>query len=649
MIIRHNNEKPTAVLFFTLTFLLIIVFTQNTFSQNYEIDEIEFIHKDKQTLEDSELKDAVSVTKSKYYYPDALTADVISLRNYYFDNGYFEAKVDKELSFNMEDSTVSINFVITANHHYRIGKIQRTGLNNVLDSLHKIIDTMKTIQVNNFYNKTDMVYYSNGILDFLQNSGYMTATLKNDSGYILKKQDTTVFLTFNFINADTIYKFGKTEIFIDSNIYNVSTEFLRKGVAYDEGEVYSKKKRLDTDKNISQMPIIKNARIRTTSILGTSVNLRIDCRLSKKHELTPFAEGTNINNYFYGGGGLQYTNKYFLGNGRIFTSELHTLIHSMSVNLIEFVNQLTQPYFINDKSSLNDKFSLGYYNFVGYDDYYLGNIISFRYYIADHTFYNKATIDLNEELLKIKYDFGDLPTINLFNSFLSISLIHDNTNNAIAPSRGFYHSITVGEGGLLPQWILNSFKNDFSYSKFIKLSTSNRLYINLANNEGENVIASKFIIADNISRGGGPKVVPIQPIYRYFSGGSNSLRGWYANSNGFVNEKRFGGNFWLDGSIEFRKKLFPGSSTFTKNIGAVVFADYGNVWETHSDFRFDQIAIALGFGLRYNIFIGPIRIDLGFKLYDPLDAEGKKWLLQNDFKTIFKNKLAVNFGIGEAF
>jgi outer membrane protein assembly factor BamA len=232
---------------------------------------------------------------------------------------------------------------------------------------------------------------------------------------------------------------------------------------------------------------------------------------------------------------------------------------------------------------------------------------------------------------------------------LSITFIHDNTNNAIAPSRGFYHSITAGEGGLLPQWILNSFENNFSYSKFIKLSTSNRFYLNLSNTEGENVIATKFIIADNITRGGGPKVVPIQPIFRYFRGGSNSLRGWYSNSNGFVNDRRFGGNFWLDGSFEFRKKLFPGSSTFTKNIGAVVFADYGNVWETHQDFRFDQIAIAIGFGLRYNIFIGPIRVDFGFKLYDPLDADGKKWLLQNDFKTIFSKKLAVNFGIGEAF
>jgi outer membrane protein assembly factor BamA len=274
---------------------------------------------------------------------------------------------------------------------------------------------------------------------------------------------------------------------------------------------------------------------------------------------------------------------------------------------------------------------------------------TFRYYIADHTFYNKAAVDLNEELLKIKYNFGNLETINLYNSFLSVTFIHDNTNNAVAPSRGFYHSITLGEGGILPQYILNSFDNNFSYSKFIKISTSNRYFINISNKEGENVIASKFIIADNISRGGGPKVVPIQPVYRYFSGGSNSLRGWNALANGFVNEKRFGGNFWLEGSFEFRKKLFPGSLSFTKNIGAVVFLDYGNVWETHTDFRIDQIALALGFGLRYNIFIGPIRVDLGFKLFDPLDVDGKKWLYQNDFKTIFIHKLAISFGVGEAF
>ena len=149
--LKYTNEKPTSVLLFIFSFLIIFIFTCNTFSQSYKIDKIKFTHKDIQTIDDSELEDAVSVSKSKYYYPDALAGDVISLRNYYFDNGYFEANVDKTLDFNMEDSTVSINFIITANHHYRIGAITRAGLDKVLDSLRKVIDTMKTIQINHFY------------------------------------------------------------------------------------------------------------------------------------------------------------------------------------------------------------------------------------------------------------------------------------------------------------------------------------------------------------------------------------------------------------------------------------------------------------------------------------------------------------------
>jgi outer membrane protein assembly factor BamA len=349
------------------------------------------------------------------------------------------------------------------------------------------------------------------------------------------------------------------------------------------------------------------------------------------------------------GGGLQYLNKYLWGNGKIFTSEIHALYSNPSVNLVEMINQITFPYFYNNQSSLNDKLSLGYYNFDGYINNYLGNILSFRYYIADHTFYNKATLDLNEELMRFKYEFGEKQIVNLYNSFLSITLIHDNTDNAIAPSRGYYHSITIGEGGLLPELILNAFENNFSYTKFVKISTSNRYFIDLSNKEGENVIASKLIAAVNIERGTGPKTVPIQPLYRYFSGGSNSLRGWAPLSNGFVDDKRIGGNFWLEGSIEFRKVLFPGSSSFTKNIGAVVFADYGNVWETYKIFRLNQIAFDIGAGLRYKIFIGPVRMDFGFKVYDPLAEDGKKWIHQNDFKTIFKDKFTINFGIGEAF
>ncbi len=162
------------------------------------------------------------------------------------------------------------------------------------------------------------------------------------------------------------------------------------------------------------------------------------------------------------------------------------------------------------------------------------------------------------------------------------------------------------------------------------------------------VFAASFKVGDIIEYGHGDKQLPVQALYRFFSGGTGSLRGWGAKMNGVLVDRLNGGEFLLEGSLELRKKLFPNSSSFTSNIGIAVFLDYGNVWETHRDFRFNQIALAIGFGPRYNLFLGPLRVDLGFKLYDPTDRQNQKWLF-NNFSRMFKDKFAITVGIGESF
>jgi outer membrane protein assembly factor BamA len=188
---------------------------------------------------------------------------------------------------------------------------------------------------------------------------------------------------------------------------------------------------------------------------------------------------------------------------------------------------------------------------------------------------------------------------------------------------------------------------NISYSQYVKLFTDNRFYLNLSRRPGNTVIATNFKIGDIIEYGSGERQIPVQPLYKFYSGGSSSVRGWNAQQNGILANTERGGNFLVEGSIELRKKLFPRSQSFTKNIGAALFFDYGNVWEDHKEFEFNEIALAIGFGVRYDLFIGPVRIDLGFKLYDPRDTENK-WLFGN-FGRIFKDKFAVHFGIGQAF
>jgi outer membrane translocation and assembly module TamA len=49
-------------------------------------------------------------------------------------------------------------------------------------------------------------------------------------------------------------------------------------------------------------------------------------------------------------------------------------------------------------------------------------------------------------------------------------------------------------------------------------------------------------------------------------------------------------------------------------LGAVVFLDGGNVFQTPGDIRLGELRGAAGFGFRYRSPLGPIRVDLGFKL-----------------------------------
>jgi outer membrane translocation and assembly module TamA len=137
-------------------------------------------------------------------------------------------------------------------------------------------------------------------------------------------------------------------------------------------------------------------------------------------------------------------------------------------------------------------------------------------------------------------------------------------------------------------------------------------------------------------------------LYKFFSGGGNSVRGWDAQKNGILQNTKNGGKFLFEGSFEYRWMMFADKSNFMKDIGTVFFLDYGNVWDNHTDFHLKQIALAVGFGFRYYTFVGPVRIDFGIRLYDPNEDESKRWIFKN-LKGIFSGKSTIQFGLGNAF
>jgi len=630
---------------FLLFFLLIpySVFSQQVLG----VDEIEFIHKDSTSFDVAALKDAVGISQVDAYDSKIAGEDIHKLKKFYFDNGFFDTQVDTVIKYNLKDEEVTVQFIIKENKRYRIEKIIYNGLDKISKDLKFSVDSIKNIKEGRPYNKVLITQQGNAIVDLLQNNGYMNATLKPDSGTIIRKYSETVSVTYNFTNADTIFYFGKTDVHINNNEYGVTENLFYDEITYSEGEIYSKQKKLETERGMSHIAIVGSARLVADSVNATNKpEFTAEINLTNKVELIPYIKAANIDNIFFFGGGAQLVNKYLWGAGRVLNLQVESMINSLQINRSEFTASITQPHVIRKNITLTDKVTLGLYNLPQFKSYYTGNLTSANILFGTHTFYNTGLVELNEELVWFKYEDID-STLKLFNSVLSVTAIHDNTNDAFNPSAGFYHSISAGSGGLIPKLIIEGSDLNISYSQYVKLFTDNRFYFNLSKRPGNTVIATNFKAGDIIEYGSGDKLIPVQPLYKFFSGGSSSLRGWNAQKNGMVDTTENGGNFLLEGSIELRKKLFPRSRSFTKNIGMALFFDYGNIWKNHSEFKFNEIALAVGFGIRYDFLIGPIRIDFGFKLYDPKDAEDK-WLF-NNFERVFKDKLAIHFGIGQAF
>jgi outer membrane protein insertion porin family len=111
----------------------------------------------------------------------------------------------------------------------------------------------------------------------------------------------------------------------------------------------------------------------------------------------------------------------------------------------------------------------------------------------------------------------------------------------------------------------------------------------------------------------------------FYAGGTNSVRGWSRESLG---PKRPFLEVEEDGSETFRGYLPTGGrALFTssiearysldhrwKGVGIATFLDAGQVWTSFSNMEERSLQFGTGVGIRYESVIGPIRLDIAWKV-----------------------------------
>lgn len=157
-------------------------------------------------------------------------------------------------------------------------------------------------------------------------------------------------------------------------------------------------------------------------------------------------------------------------------------------------------------------------------------------------------------------------------------------------------------------------KGDFDYTRLLQLDVKNQLALHFGLG-----IAYPY---------GNSNILPFEK--RYFSGGTNSVRGWnvrelgpgkFRGSDGKIDFINQTGDMKLDMNVELRTALFW-------KFNGAFFVDAGNIWtlknykdQPGGQFKFDsflkQLAVAYGLGLRVNFDYFVVRLDCGMKAVNP--------------------------------
>jgi outer membrane protein assembly factor BamA len=135
----------------------------------------------------------------------------------------------------------------------------------------------------------------------------------------------------------------------------------------------------------------------------------------------------------------------------------------------------------------------------------------------------------------------------------------------------------------------------------------------------------------------------------YFAGGSNDNRAWQSYSLGPGSSQTIydfnEANMKIAFSTEYRFNVFGG-------FNGAIFVDAGNIWNvldnvTDEKMTFDGLkslrdtAIGSGFGGRYDFNFFVVRLDVGFKTYNPGD-DSQKWFRDYNFANSVLN-IGINY------
>lgn len=530
------------------------------------------------------------INKSGLYKNDQIDEDLKRLQEFYQKNGYIDMQVKDVSTEDLGEDRIKLKITVFEGIKYQTGSVQIQG--NTLYDTPRIMNTI-TMKEGSVFSPQGLQADIQAIKDLYGTDGYIDAEVVPTRQANIERGRMDIVLTIKEGAQSFVEK-----VVIQGND-RTKDKVLRREMALAPGEVYdsvkadASKKRLenlgyfskvDVGPQDTSVPNRKNVLVTVEEQRTGSVTF--GAGFSTVDSLLGFVELTQGNFDI-----TKFPN--FTGGGQKFRTRLQ-----YGLTRKDFIVSLTEPWFLNQRLSFGGDlfFNESTYDSDDYDQRRFGADI--RIARALNQFWTIGAKYQLEQIDIYNVNVSNVPQLaqeegNRTKSSVRGTLTYDTRDNLILTRKGEKVEFAAeGAGG--PLWgQTDIWKLELEGSKYWGLP-----YDMIFSLRGATGVVGSY---NNMPYG-----VPI--FDRFFIGGSRTVRGFNYREVGPRypgTDEPSGGNTMGYTSAEL---TFP----IMDRVRGAVFVDAGFDNVDTFDYSMSDIQVGTGFGLRLDLPIGPLRLDLGF-------------------------------------
>ncbi len=543
-------------------------------------------------------------SSSDKYSKQRLAGDLETLRSYYMDRGYIDFNITStQVSITPDRRDVYITVNVSEGERFAVGEIVLAG-DLVLDEqqLRELIP----LRPGDTFSREKVTRAINSITEQISNRGYAFANVNAIPEF--DRDRRLVALRF-FVDP------GKLVYVRRINIHgNTKTrdDVIRRELRQMEGGLLAIEKLNLSRRRLNRLGYFGQVNIETPAVPGTPDQVDVNLSVTEQPSGS-FSAGIG---YSQAQGALvnaSINQNNFLGTG---TSNSLTINNSRVNTIYSF--SYTNPYYTRDGVSRGFRAfyretNAGNANVARYlTDVYGGGVNygiplnennTFRFGLDYEHTYLKATDSTPQEFLDFITENGD--KYDVFNA--SAGWIYDTRNRGLFPTDGVRNRLNLQVA--IPGSTLEYYKVQLNHKRYIPVGE-----------KGTVLLRGELNYGDGMGGLSGPP-----PFEYFYTGGSQSVRGFQANSlgprpaGGDPTDRSLGGTLETVAGIEY---IFPPTAE-SDSLRMSLFADVGNVFAGFDQFDSAELRSSYGLGLIWLTPVGVLKLSyakpLNYQSGDDLD------------------------------